>query len=97
MRGNILKIVLFKYLLIFFCLSLTWQNAISQINIDSLDLLISEANGKDKLRVISQIAYNIANFDNTLYLKYSVQGLEQSLSQNDSLYISNFLIDIGYH
>ncbi|MCK5369784.1 MAG: tetratricopeptide repeat-containing sensor histidine kinase, partial [Cyclobacteriaceae bacterium] len=62
-----------------------------------MDLLISEANGKDKLRVISQIAYNIANFDNNLYLKYSIQGLEQSLSQNDSLYISNFLIDIGYH
>ncbi|MCK5699949.1 MAG: tetratricopeptide repeat-containing sensor histidine kinase, partial [Cyclobacteriaceae bacterium] len=54
-------------------------------------------NGKEKLKVISQIAFHVSNFDNDLYIKYSRLGLQYSLSQNDSLYISNFLIDIGYH
>ncbi len=96
-EGKKLKIVLFRYILIFFGFTATWHNAISQVNIDSLDLLISKAEGKKKLWVLSKVGYYISNIDNNLYYKYSQQGLEESLSQNDSLYVSYFLIDIGYH
>lgn len=97
LRGWRFKIVLFKYLIIFYCLALASKNAISQVNVDSLDLLVTEAVGKEKLKVLHLTAYNISFFDNNLYLKYSRQGLEEALSQNDSLYISFFLIDLGYH
>ena len=96
-KGRRLKIVLFKYLIIFYCLALASQNAISQVNVDSLDLVISEADGVEKLKVLNRTANNISFLDNNLYGKYARQGLEEALSQNDSSYISYFLIDLGYH
>ena len=51
-EGQSIKIVLFKYLLIFFYLTLTWQNAISQRNVDSLKQDIPSLKVKEKLNAI---------------------------------------------
>jgi len=91
------KIVLFKYLLIFFFLPVTLQNAISQVNVDSLIQVIPSLNGKEKLEVIAEITYNFSFSANEDYFKYARDGLEYALSYGDSAYLSRFLIELGYY
>lgn len=97
LEGKILKIGLFKYLLIFFYLSITSQSAISQVNIDSLKNLIPGLQGTEKLKVLSDVAYHYAYSSSDEYLKYAQEGFEYALSYGDSTYISNFLIELGYY
>ena len=98
LEGKHLKIGLFKYLLIFFCLSLASQNAISQVNLDSLKSLIPELKGEDRLTALIKLSYayyGISDLEN--YFKYSREGFEYALSDGDSVNISRFLIEIGYY
>ncbi len=92
-----IKIVLFKYLLIFYCIAFTSQNAISQVNLDSLKEIIPELKGKDKLQALSVLANGYTFIDNEEYGKYSQQGLEYALSYGDSVYLAKFIIELGYY
>ena len=95
--GKSLKIVLFKYILIFYCLSSTSQNAISQLNIDSLKQIIPELEGKEQLDALYDLSYAYSFVDIEMYFKYSREGLQYALSYGDSLYVSSFLIEQGYY
>ena len=95
--GKILKIGLFKYYLIFFYLTLTFQSAISQINTDSLKRLIPGLQGRQKLEVLSELAYYYSFSSNNDYYSFSQEGFEYALSYGDSTYISKFLIELGYY
>jgi len=92
-----LKIVFFKYLLILFCLVAPSYNAISQVNIDSLKNIIPRLSGTEKFEAIQLLTYELPYTDLEGYYDYTKLGLELALSQNDSLFISSFLIDMGYY
>ncbi len=83
--------------MIFFCLSLTWHNAISQVDIDSLIEIIPRLDGANRLSALEELSYRISYIDNEKYLKYSRDGLEYALAEGDSSYISTFLIELGYY
>jgi len=91
------KIVFFKYLLILFCLVAPSYNAISQVNIDSLKNIIPRLSGTEKFEAIQLLTYELPYTDLEGYYDYTKLGLELALSQNDSLFISSFLIDMGYY
>lgn len=95
--GERFKIVLFKYLLIFFCLALTSQNAISKDDLDSLAQIIPSLKGKEKLEAFKKLSSGYAYLDVNKYFKYSRDGLEFALYERDSLYMSKFLIELGYY
>ena len=65
--GKFVKIALFKYLLIFFCLGATLQNAISQTNLDSLSEVLPHLKGKGRLQALLDISYQYAFIDNEQY------------------------------
>ena len=96
-EGMRIKIVLFKYLLIFFCLQLTSQNAISQANIDSLLEVLPRQTGQNKLETYVRLADIYSYSDLDLYFRYSRDGLEYALSAGDSSHISRFLIELGFY
>ena len=96
-EGQHLKIVLFKYLVIFFCLVAASQNAISQVNIDSLKDIIPGLDGNEKLKALAELSYQYSFSSNENYYKYAQEGLEYSLSYGDSAYLSRFLIELGYY
>ncbi|MCG8309889.1 MAG: tetratricopeptide repeat protein [Cytophagales bacterium] len=95
--GTELRIVLFKYLLIFFFLGEASQSAISQVNFDSLEQVIPSLKGRERLKALEKLAYAYSFKDNNKYFKYARDGIEYSLSDGDSLYLSRFLIELGYH
>jgi len=95
--GRHFKIVLFKYFLIFICIAVTLQNAISQVNLDSLKEIIPELKGKVKLQALADLAYGYQFIDNEEQGKYSRQGLEFALSYGDSLFLAKFIIEQGYY
>ena len=98
LEGKNLKIGLFKYLLIFFCLALASQNAISQNNLDSLKSLIPNLEGEQRLTALLNLSYayyNNSDLEN--YFKYAQIGFEYALSDGDSINISRFLIERGYY
>jgi signal transduction histidine kinase len=92
-----IKIVFFKYLLILFCLVAPLYNAISQVNIDSIKNIIPRLSGTEKFEAIQLLTYELPYTDLEGYYDYTKLGLELALSQNDSLFISSFLIDMGYY
>jgi signal transduction histidine kinase len=92
-----IKIVFFKYLLILFCLVAPLYNAISQVNVDSLKNIIPRLSGTEKFEAIQLLTYELPYTDLEGYYDYTKLGLELALSQNDSLFISSFLIDMGYY
>jgi len=96
-EGQHLKIVLFKYLLIFFCLLLAWQNAISQVNIDSLLEVLPNQKGVERLRTLEKLSFAYQFIDAEKYYKYAKEGFEFALSDHDSSYIASFLIELGYY
>ncbi len=73
------------------------HNAISQVNIDSLKSIIPSLSGREKFQAIQQLSFELQYIDLESYFDYSKIGLELALSDNDSLYVSSFLIDIGYY
>jgi len=73
------------------------HNAISQVNIDSLKSIIPSLSGREKFQAIQQLSFELQYIDLESYFDYSKVGLELALSENDSLYVSSFLIDIGYY
>lgn len=95
--GKNLKIVLFKYLLIFFCLSLASESAISQVNTDSLELVVPTLKGYERLKAYEKLTYSFFNTNLDEHLKYSRDGLEYALSYGDSLMVTTFLIELGYN
>jgi signal transduction histidine kinase len=78
-------------------LSFAWQNAISQVNIDSLKNVIQNTNGKEKLMAIQQLTFELQFVDLNKYYEYSKLGFEQALADHDSLFVASFLVDIGYY
>lgn len=90
-------IVIFKYLLILFFLTFAWHNAISQVNIDSLKLLIPTQSGKEKIETIQELTFELQYINLYEYLEYSQDGLELALAMSDSASVTTFLIDIGYY
>jgi hypothetical protein len=82
------KIVLFKYLVIFFCLTGAWYNAISQVNIDSLKEIIPDMQGIEKLQAIQQLTFELQFIDLDEYYEYSKLGFEQALADHDSLFVA---------
>ncbi len=78
-------------------MSLTWHNAISQVEIDSLIDVIPKLNGTDRLGALEELSYRYSYINNEKYLKYSRAGLEYALAEGDSSYISTFLIELGYY
>ncbi len=92
-----MKVVLFKYLIIFFCLLIAWHNAISQVNIDSLKEVIPHLEGAKQLKAIQQLTFRLQYTDLEQYLEFSQHGFELALAHNDSSYVTIFLIDIGYY
>lgn len=98
LEGKNLKIGLFKYLLIFFCLASASHNAISQKNLDSLKALIPNLEGEARLKTLLNLSYayyNESDLEN--YFRYAREGFEYALSDGDSINISKFLIEIGYY
>ena len=96
-EGKVLKIVFFKYLLIFYCLTLASHNAISQVNVDSLKQVIPTLIGLEKLDALASIAFAYSVSNSELHHKYAQDGLEYALAAGDSLYVSQFLIELGYY
>lgn len=96
-EGKHLKIVLFKYLLIFFCSAVASQNAISQVNQDSLIQVIPKLKGTERLEALSVLSFSYSLVDSEKYFKYARDGLEFALADGDSLYMSRFLIELGYY
>ena len=96
-KGQKIKIGLFKYLLIFFFLAGASQNAISEINLDSIKNLLPELTGQEKLLALSELSYRYSFSSSKDYFKYSQEGFEYSLSYGDSSYIAYFLIELGYY
>jgi signal transduction histidine kinase len=97
LRMNRGKIVLFKYLLIFFYLAGAWHRAIPQVNTDSLKEVIADIQGIEKLQAIQQLAFELQFTSLDEYYEYSRLGFEQALADHDSLFVASFLIDIGYY
>lgn len=96
-EGQSLKIGLYKYFIILFGLSFASQNAISQVNIDSLKQVIPLLKGADKLNALKLISNEYSYIDSEEYLKYTNEGLKYALAEHDSTFISRFLIELGYY
>lgn len=93
-----MKIVLFKYFLVFHCILLTSLNAISREDSDSLIRQLETLKGKQKLEVLENLSLEYSvGLEADKYFKYSRDGLEYALSEHDSSYISTFLIELGYY
>lgn len=92
-----LNIVLFKYLVILFLLLMASYNAISQVNIDSLKQAVLSQKGDQKLNTIRVLTFHLQYENLEEYYNYARLGLEQALADDDSSYVSTFLLDIGYY
>lgn len=95
--GKKFKIVLFKYIIIFLCLSLPSQSAFSQVNLDSIKQIIPSLSGTEKLRALEMLSYRYSKIDADQYLKYTLEGFEYAQAQQDSTFISKFLRELGYY
>lgn len=90
------KIVYFKYYLILIYLLLSWQNANSQPNIDSLKSLLSEQNGVEHIITLSNLSRALSRTDYDQALRYGRLALEESFSLQDSIRVCKLLIDLSY-
>jgi signal transduction histidine kinase/tetratricopeptide (TPR) repeat protein len=95
--GKSTIIVLFKYLIILLFFSFISIQAISQVNIDSLKHVILSLSGSEKLKALELLSYNYSRGDSDDYLKYTREGLDYALAEQDSTFISKFHNELGYY
>ena len=97
-EGKHIKIGLFRYFLIFFCVIFSVKATYSQFNIDSLERALPYSTGEARLQIFEQLTEAYSYTDLDLYFSYGKRGYEYALSLGDSsVYLSKFLIEIGYY
>lgn len=93
-KKNNLRFTRYLYLIVF--LALSWNNAISQSNIDSLKLLLSQQKGLPHIQTLSNLSNALSYRDPNEALRYGRLALEESFSMQDSIQVCRVLIDLSY-
>jgi signal transduction histidine kinase len=91
------KIVLFGVIVLLCLFLYPSHSAIAQKNVDSLKEGVDQLKGKERLETLLDLTYELQYQNNEEYYRYAKLGFEQALADQDSNFVSAFLIEIGYY
>ncbi len=91
------EIVLFSVFVLIFLFLFPSQSAIAQRNVDSLKEEVNKLSGTARLETLLDLTYELQYQSNEEYFKYAKFGFEQALAEQDSNFVSAFLIELGYY
>ena len=91
------KIVLFVVSITFYIFSYPSYSAIDRVNVDSLKYLVEKLNGQKKLETLLDLTFELQYDKVDEYYEYAKMGFEQALADQDSNFVSAFLIEMGYY
>jgi len=91
------KIVLFGVIVLLNLFYIPSQNAIAQEKVEDLKEDVNQLRGSERLERLLDLTYELQYGNMEEYYEYAKMGFEQALADQDSNFVSAFLIEMGYY